>query len=186
MEAALPVVLDACVLAPFGVCDLLLRLAEEPRLYSPRWTHQILDEVRRTQIVKLGWPEHLADYWQQQVTESFPEALVTGHERFVAQCANHEGDRHVLAAAIKAHANVIVTYNLVHFPPSALEAHSIRAHHPAEYLRSLYDMDSAVVALRIHEIASSRKSEPADVLRRLRGSLPSFVDYVASHLGWTI
>lgn len=36
MRANDPVVLDACVLAPFGVCDLFLRLAEEPRLYCPR------------------------------------------------------------------------------------------------------------------------------------------------------
>jgi hypothetical protein len=36
MRADFKVVLDACVLANFGVCDLLLRLAERPRLYLPR------------------------------------------------------------------------------------------------------------------------------------------------------
>jgi len=65
------VLLDACVLAPFSVCDLFLRLAEEPRLYRPRWSEEILAEVRRTQIDKLGWPEHLAYYWVSRCRPAF-------------------------------------------------------------------------------------------------------------------
>lgn len=43
------VVLDACVLANHGVCDLFLRLAERPRLYSPQWSQRILLETTRNQ-----------------------------------------------------------------------------------------------------------------------------------------
>lgn len=53
--------LDACVLANYSVCDLFLRLAETPRLYVPHWSEKILEEVRRTHIEKLDWPENLAD-----------------------------------------------------------------------------------------------------------------------------
>jgi hypothetical protein len=70
MRADYPVVLDANVLAPALVCDLYLRLAEEPRLYSPRWTVDILDEVHRTQLGKLDWPEDLANYWRDEVKRS--------------------------------------------------------------------------------------------------------------------
>ena len=42
------VVLDACVLANHGVCDLFLRLAERPRLYSPKWSQRILEEASQT------------------------------------------------------------------------------------------------------------------------------------------
>lgn len=49
------VVLDANVLAPATLCDLLLRLAETPRLYLPLWSEDILMEVKRTQTQKLGW-----------------------------------------------------------------------------------------------------------------------------------
>ena len=59
MNANSGVVLDACVLANFGVCDLLLTLAETPRLYRPLWSREILEEVQRTQTGKLGWPEAL-------------------------------------------------------------------------------------------------------------------------------
>ncbi len=54
------VVLDACVLANHGVCDLFLRLAERPRLYLPTWSPGILEETTRTQVAKLKglmiWP----------------------------------------------------------------------------------------------------------------------------------
>ena len=68
------VVLDACVLAPARLADLLLRLAEEPRLHAPRWSSEILDEVRRTQVNQLGYPERLADYWREEVTREGPRA----------------------------------------------------------------------------------------------------------------
>ncbi len=54
MTADFPVVLDACVLANQSVTDLLLRLAETPRLYLPYWSEQILEETTRTLIEKLG------------------------------------------------------------------------------------------------------------------------------------
>jgi hypothetical protein len=99
--------LDACVLANAGVCDLFLRLAEPPRLYLPCWSGTILDEVRRTQIEKLKrpYPPELADYWRQEVTRAFPEAFVSGHEPLLPVMTNDEKDRHVVAAAVKCGAS---------------------------------------------------------------------------------
>lgn len=45
MHSDFPVILDACVLVNGALCDLYLRLAEPPRLYTPVWSAQILDEV---------------------------------------------------------------------------------------------------------------------------------------------
>ena len=59
MRADYRVFLDACVLANFGVCDLLLRLSERPRLIVPHWSAEVLAETRRTQVEKLGWPPEL-------------------------------------------------------------------------------------------------------------------------------
>ena len=39
-------VLDTCVLAPMPLCDTLLRLAEEPAFYTPKWSGDILRELR--------------------------------------------------------------------------------------------------------------------------------------------
>ncbi len=60
MNADFPVVLDACVLANQRVTDLLLRLSETPRLFLPKWSGRILDEVDKTLVEKLGWPDSLA------------------------------------------------------------------------------------------------------------------------------
>jgi hypothetical protein len=56
MHGDFPVVLDACVLANGRLCDLYLRLAEPPRLYSPVWSEEILHEVHRVQTQKLKRP----------------------------------------------------------------------------------------------------------------------------------
>ena len=186
MLADPPAVLDACVLAPFGVCDLFLRLAEAPSLYSPRWTNEILGEVRRTQITRLSWPEHLADYWAKQVSSSFPEALVESYESLISECQNEAGDRHVLAAAIKASSPVVVTFNLKHFRLNALAPYGITACHPADYLCTLYDANDDGVVSRIQDISVKRRLEPIEVLRRLRRPLPRFVEYVTQAQGWTL
>ena len=65
MRADFDVLIDACVLANHGVCDLLLSLAERPRLFVPHWTAKILREVERTHREKLGWPANLVDLFQR-------------------------------------------------------------------------------------------------------------------------
>ena len=52
MRADYRVVLDACVLIPMPLADTLLRMAEAPRLYLPRWSQAIMDEVTRNLIAK--------------------------------------------------------------------------------------------------------------------------------------
>ncbi|MCC5842456.1 MAG: PIN domain-containing protein [Opitutales bacterium] len=104
------VCLDACVLANHGVADLFLRLAEKPRMYSPVLSRQILDEVHRVHVDRLGWPTDLADYFQREVSGAFAEAIVDDYEDLLPILTNDEGDRHVLAAAIKGKAELIVTH----------------------------------------------------------------------------
>ncbi len=113
VHAARPVVLDACVLVPQSLCDLLLRLAEEPRLYRPVWTEEIMDEAHRalTQRIPKKWPKASADRWRAAITLAFPEASVSPSTALIAKVTNHPGDRHVLAAAIEAGAQEIVTSN---------------------------------------------------------------------------
>jgi len=48
MTGAPLVLLDACVLANFSLCDTLMRLAEPPRLYEPKWPQEIIHEATRT------------------------------------------------------------------------------------------------------------------------------------------
>src|SRR3954470_22324472 len=93
------VVLDACVLANFSLCDTLLRLAEPPRLFEPKWSEEIIRETTRTLVSKLGWPNSLAAHLEAELHAHFGEAWISGYESLIAQMANDEKDRHVLAAA---------------------------------------------------------------------------------------
>ncbi len=176
MQADFAIILDACVLANAGVCDLYLRLAEAPRLYLPRWSAKILDEVKRTQITKLKrpYPEELADYWREEVTAAFPEAIIEGFEHILPVLKNSEKDRHVLAAAIQGGVSVIITFNLKDFPEATLQPWKVVAVHPQDYLLTLYSMNPGVVLTKVAEIATARGQEMQDVLIHLGKSLPTF------------
>jgi predicted nucleic acid-binding protein len=186
MRADYRVVLDACVLTNQAVCDLFLRLAETPRLYVPQWSKEILDEVRRTHVEQLDWPADLADYWRSEVEKHFPEAMVDGHERLHGVLANDPKDRHVLATAIKCQAEIIVTFNLRHFPPDALEPWGVFATHPADYLITLYSIESGVVVSKLEAIARQRNRPPELILAQLGQSVPPFAAHVADSLGWEL
>lgn len=180
------VLLDACVLAPANLGDLLLSLAEAPRLYLPIWSEEILAEVRRTQRAKLNWPEQLVDLWQREMRRSFPEALVSGYEPLMASCQNHEGDRHVLATAIRAGAGLIVTSNLRHFADKHLEPLGIVAKSPGDFLSALYDRNAAVFVAKLTQIARRRGRTPQDVLARVGKTLPRFATRVAAKEKWEL
>jgi hypothetical protein len=52
---AFPVLFDACVLAPYPLLNVFLRLADKG-IYRPLWSHDILVETRRTMVEKLHVP----------------------------------------------------------------------------------------------------------------------------------
>ena len=94
------VVLDACVLANFSLCDTLLRLAEPPRLFEPKWSEEIIRETARTLELKLGWPNSLTAHLEEELRAHFRDAWISGYESLIPRMANDEEDGHVVAAAV--------------------------------------------------------------------------------------
>lgn len=184
MIADYRVCLDACVLANYSVCDLMLRLAESPRLYTPVFSSRILDEVRRTHVTKLGWPTTVADSFQNAVCNSFPEALVTGFENLIPAMKNQKKDRHVLAAAVRGEAELIATFNLKDFPREHLIPWDVEAAHPQDYLTVLFELKPELVILRLSEAARTHNQTPAERLAKLSVALPQFAETVATAMGW--
>src|SRR5713101_3074031 len=123
------VVLDACVLVNFSLADTLLRLAEPPRLFEPKWSGEIIEETTRALRTKLGWPEALATHLESELRTHFSDAWVMGYEELIPRATNHPKDRHVLAAAMHSKAAVILTLNLRHFRPQDLGPWGITALH---------------------------------------------------------
>jgi hypothetical protein len=113
--------LDASVLHPWVVCDLLLRLAERG-LYRPAWSTEILHEVVDSLTERM--PEHAERFKRrrERMEAAFAEAMAERPERFLAAVPAEvdAGDRHVVAAALAARADVIVTNNIRHFAPERL------------------------------------------------------------------
>jgi predicted nucleic acid-binding protein len=174
MKADFRVCLDACVIANFGVADLLLKLAERPRQCLPVWSKDIREEVHRTQVERLGWPEHLADSFRSELRRHFPDAAAEGYEHLIDHVENDPKDRHVLAAAIQVDAEVVLTFNLKDFPEEALEPWGVRAQHPQNYLLTLYEIDPLQVVRRLGTIAAERERDEEVVLLHLGKSIPAF------------
>jgi len=96
---------------------------------------------------------------------------------------NHEKDRHVVAAAVKGGATLIVTFNLKHFPAEALLPWSIEACHPQDYLLTLLAMSEGIVIGKIAAIAMEDGRDPRDVAIHLGKSVPAFSSRVLEILG---
>ncbi len=109
-------VLDTCVLAPMPLCDTLLRLAEDPAFYIPKWSPGILRELRST-LQRMGYTPAQAERRIGAMESAFEDASVTGYERLVEAMTNDPKDRHVLAAAVCCGAHAIITQNVKHFQP---------------------------------------------------------------------
>ncbi|WP_243710733.1 PIN domain-containing protein [Actinomadura sp. KC216] len=72
-------------------------------------------------------------------------------------------DRHVLAAAIKAGAQVIVTANVRDFPREALQPWALEAKTPDEFILDQIDIDDRNVWACVQEIADTRNNPPGTV-----------------------
>jgi hypothetical protein len=117
--------LDANVLYSITLTDVLLSLADLGVLL-PIWTEEILIEAERNVLEaahRRGSTDVAGIRRRFEVMRvAFTRATVATQEfaHLIPQMRNHQGDRHVLAAAAAAGANVIVTANVKHFPPEAL------------------------------------------------------------------
>ena len=174
------VVIDACVLANFSLCDTLLRLAEPPRLYEPKWSEEIIRETTRTLESKLGWPSPLTASLQAELRAHFVETWISGHEALIPQMTNDEKDRHVLAAAVHGQASIIVTFNLRHFRREHLEPWGICALHPQSFLIETFRQEESLVMTKLEQQAADRRRSLRELLHILSATVPDFVAVVSA------
>ncbi len=177
MRADYRVLLDACVLIPMPLADTLLRMAEAPRLYLPKWSPTIMEEVTRNLIAKWDMPPEKALRREDELRRHFPEAWVDGFEPLVDVMTNEPEDRHVLAAAVHSHSGLIVTYNRRHFLAASLQPWGIHVEAPSTFLRGLYDLDAGLFVNKLHEQAESIQVSLRSLLRSLDKNVPGFVAY---------
>lgn len=157
-------VYDACVLYPAPLRDFLMWLGLSGR-FRARWSSQIHEEWKRSLL------RDRSDLTAEQLNrtsalmdQAIPDALVTGHEAIAENLRLPDpGDRHVLAAAIRCGASVIVTFNEKDFPADALEPFGIEAQHPDLFVDNLFDLDPAAVIAAAQRQRRQLKNPPMTV-----------------------
>ena len=140
------VVYDACVFYPAPLRDFMVRLAQTRR-FRARWTARIHGEWTRALLHKQPAldPGRIART-VELIDRAVPDCLVTGYEHLVDELELPDpDDRHVLAAAIRAGAQAIVTLNLKDFPARTLDGFGIFARHPDDFILDLADLEPGVV-----------------------------------------
>jgi predicted nucleic acid-binding protein len=142
------VIADANVLYPFMVRDVLLSLAQAG-LFRIKWSNMITEEWSRNLIANKPQSESKIRATIDVMHREFPEAVVEGFEPLIASLSLPDSDdRHVLAAAIHADAQHILTNNLKHFPDTALAPYGVDAKTPDDFILStfeLYPIDALAV-----------------------------------------
>lgn len=179
--AVFPVVLDSCVLYPYVLRDLLLE-ASNAHLYRVHWSPRILEDTLRNVVKDRRITSDHANRLSFKMNAAFPSASVTPAAGIAEAVACHPDDRHVVATAMAAKAELIVTDNISDFPAQGLNPLGIEAVTPDKFLCDLWDLQPEVL-LRCLQTIVSRQKDPrrrtmSFVLDNLNRQAKDFVDYV--------
>jgi hypothetical protein len=123
----------------------------------------------------------------QNANAAFPDAQVENYEALIPGLnLPDKADNHVLAAAIKTNANVIVTNNLKHFPEDYLAEFGLYAKGPDDFLTDIIDLNPEKAVESFMNLVRNKTNPPLsefDVLDRLRSiGLTDTANYLHSQL----
>lgn len=168
MSSHFTVIYDACVLYPAPLRDLLMYLAMTD-LYRARWSGMIHDEWMRN--VLKNRPDLSFEQLQNTrklMDQHVPHCLVSGFEPLIeALQLPDPDDRHVLAAAIHAGADLILSFNLKDFPEQILNSYNLCVQHPDDFIVDLLDLHPAKVLQAIAAHRGALRKPPKNVAEYL-------------------
>lgn len=170
------VLCDANVLYKSLLRDLIMWLGDSGAI-QPRWTARIHEEWMSNLIRHRPSLNRAAlERTRMLMDGTLPEALIS-----VSSTRNHHlpdpDDQHVLDAALQCGASLILTFNLLDFPESALPAH-LHAVHPDSFLQACLEQQENTVLDALHELRANLKNPPFtpdELLAAMqRAELPAF------------
>jgi predicted nucleic acid-binding protein len=166
------VVYDACVLYPAPLRDLLVRLATTG-LFAAKWSEHIHHEWMRNLIANRPELETPLQRTRQLMDQAVEDCLVENYESLIdALSLPDPDDRHVLAAAIRAGAQLIITTNLKDFPAATLTKFGIEAVHPDLFIVQQMDLHEGLVV----QVARKHRAS----LRNPSKSVDEYLDTIAA------
>ena len=170
--------LDACVLVGVVRRECLFAAGRDGFM-RPIWSERIEEEWRRALIRMEGEAAAAAIGGEIALARvAFPDAVIRGWEDLEGPLSLPDwDDRHVLAAAIKGGASIIVTDNLSDFPRRALAEHNLRAQAADAFLRAWAEARPEVVASFAVQICGG--GDPSEARAHFkRARLPRFAKEV--------
>jgi predicted nucleic acid-binding protein len=179
--------LDACVLYPASIRDVLLSFAAES-MYKVAWSAEVHNEWTRNLL--LNRPDLTAGQLNRTIdamNSAFPDALIEDYQMIVSSLILPDiDDRHVLAAAIRSKAAVIVTTNLRDFPIDIVSRWNIEIQHPDDFLSSQFELNPRSGGEAMRKILKRLKNPPVskiELIKRYQDlSLPKFAQALLSGL----
>jgi hypothetical protein len=155
------VLYDACVLYPAPLRDLLMHLALTD-LFRAKWTDAIHDEwIKNVRERRPDLKPEQLERTRALMNAHVSDCLVTDYEDLIPSLTLPDpDDRHVLAAAIRARADLIVTFNLADFPSDALVRYGIEAQHPDDFIAHLLDLAAGPVCAAVKRQRESLRNPP--------------------------
>ena len=160
--------LDANVLRGHLQTDVLLTLADNGA-FEPKWSAEVLDEVRRNRPERLT--EQAIDRRLNQMNRAFPKAMVRDYEDLMPEMRADAKDKHVLAAAVRSKSTVLVTENVKDFDPPTTGEHAMPVQKTSQFLNQLADDDPQQVVDSMREMIGRTDREP--------NTLPALIDKMA-------
>lgn len=121
-------------------------------------TEEILDEmIREVRSTYPDIPAEQGESLKAAVIRAIPDCLVTGYTHALdASDIGDPSDRHVMAAAIHANAQLIVTHDS-DFSEQVLAPHGLTAQSPDDFLTDLFDLNQATTRELVGEEAAARR-----------------------------
>ena len=160
------VVIDACVLFPTVLRELVIGVAETGT-FTPLWSLRILEEWRRAAARFGPMDEAIAEAEIARLRVRFPDANVTVLDETQARLALPDpNDVHVLAAAVDGQADELLTLNTRDFPTNALAAENVIRRHPDEFLLEWFHDDRQAVEQVVSQVLTRARDHGIDISNR--------------------
>lgn len=163
-------VLDTNVIYPIDIRDLLFWFASYD-LFTPKWSKQIFREWENV-MKRKGIADEEIKMRLDKAQLAFPDALVDNYEPLVKSLKlPDEKDRHVLAAAIKTNANIIVTNNMKDFPKEYLASFGLTAKTADDFITDTIDLNTDLALEAFRALVLNRTNPNLDefeILDRFR------------------
>jgi len=133
-------------------------------LYKARWTDRIHEEWINALLRRGGYDRPTLERTRDLMDAKVRDAKVTGYEGLIdsIELPDHD-DRHVLAAAIKASANAIITTNLKDFPDCELSKYDVEAIHPDDFIYYQIDLAPAIACGAIKKQRQALRNPPKTI-----------------------